>query len=982
MASDSSPPLVQQSEEHLHHQQQQQHQHQQVQFVQLTPSLLQALNLASPSASSITRLRLSHHSLTSDLSALASTPLAKSLRKLDLGHNNLGPLHDLKLHGMEVLEEVGLRGNRLKELEGLGLPVTVVKLDLGSNEIELGGGSLSSLATACPNLQHLNLVDNPCSSSLPMILNTLPSLLTLNGLTREEIQRSHSQPDENDDDTIETNVISSEVDEENESESESENGSKNGNDGSLSLVRQSLNSVLTSIDFSEGILNPLLEEDEEGTNDYLDASADAITAGSLGESQMLLSLQLQSSSPSTLTSPKASKLPLAKALASPEAAAFHLDNDDNDDNDAYTSPPTSEKNVGFPLTDESSGEIRGVMLLCGADESVSADEEVLYAENVVKEIIERTVEAETDEQVDLIRRNIYPEPATSVMKTAKAASKTTTTARTKATASVSTNTDNTVFEVFDLGVNISSNVGKASEEQNKGDRSKDELIKALQMRCSALEEMVKVVGNCDVVRDSNGVDEMVGEWQKKCFQAIILKNAATNDSTNRLNAVQNLTEEAERIKQNCELKLRVSDGKCKEMEILVERVTEEKEAYKRRAQAAEKERETTRNATTKLAIWADHFTSGTSSEVVKSPRDRHEKMGSAIVHSLSQSQHDNSPALAREIAMKTAIGLLTNYEKRLKVQANNLQLLAASLSARDAKMRNERAAFAAEKASYERNRGKQELEAIRLAVFELARKQEREADGQGEAGEEDDDLNYSDSDGDIRERRGRRREQINERSSEYYYRQYVQYQQKQHKREQEQQIAMSKISAMAEGMMRGIFKKVERTSAGKADREIGKVEKEGLARVMKSDPRLKSLMEQEVGADNWENVLSSLETGGTKPLPGENSYCHSFPKPRKSLQNTKNLASLRCSRSVSLLEKRVTATASLRREHTATAPTKTITFVQFLLKAATMRLIWSLACPRPTGRFKGSMIWLSWIGLGRRSCERWLGGLVEKESGV
>ena len=143
------------------------------------------------------------------------------------------------------------------------------------------------------------------------------------------------------------------------------------------------------------------------------------------------------------------------------------------------------------------------------------------------------------------------------------------------------------------------------------------------------------------------------------------------------------------------------------------------------------------------------------------------------------------------------------------------------------------------------------MEAIKLAVFEMRKGGDDDLNYSSRKGG-DDDLNYSSDDND--NDNDNENDNYNPTSS-HYYDQYIQYQKQQQTSTNNQRKIFS-LSAVAESMMRAVFKKLERTQVNSEN--TGKISADRLIIALRSDKRLVSLMGQEIGENEFGVVLLSL----------------------------------------------------------------------------------------------------------------------------
>ena len=360
------------------------------------------------SSTRIKKLRLSGHSLTHDFSPLSLTPLKATLEKLDLSHNKITGEKSLQLESLTSLLHLNLSHNQITNISSLGLPSTLQTLNLSGNpNINVIGGDsdscLSALAPQAPSLLHLIILGT--GACLPAdharVLASLPSLQTIDGRTREEVLREYDD-------------FMQEIGGENENESAASD---------YDQVRASMNSVLTSIDFGSSVGFFPHSDDESSASDdgsVLDASAVAVASLSrMSQMQSLVSEEedLWVKSPSKDTE----RMPLAKALASPEAAAFYLDSTPNNDNvnvnvnvnvvGSYVSPGSplaSQGGTPHSHFDDAEGDesasssvnIRGALLLHSVDETESVDvDNEQEADDLVGEMVERVIRQAVEEVI-------------------------------------------------------------------------------------------------------------------------------------------------------------------------------------------------------------------------------------------------------------------------------------------------------------------------------------------------------------------------------------------------------------------------------------------------------------------------------------------------------------------------------------------------------------------------------------------------------
>ena len=95
-----------------------------------------------------------------DLESEVLAPLPGSLTKLNLCNNHLASIPTTSFMELTILKELNLSGNRLSSLDGIGVLVALIDLNLDDNKLE----ELSVDMAMCTVLQHISLRNNLLSA--------------------------------------------------------------------------------------------------------------------------------------------------------------------------------------------------------------------------------------------------------------------------------------------------------------------------------------------------------------------------------------------------------------------------------------------------------------------------------------------------------------------------------------------------------------------------------------------------------------------------------------------------------------------------------------------------------------------------------------------------------------------------------------------------------------------------------------------------
>ena len=238
--------------------------------------------------------------------------------------------------------------------------------------------------------------------------------------------------------------------------------------------------------------------------------------------------------------------------------------------------------------------------------------------------------------------------------------------------------------------------------------SPSEISIALQEKCRALEDLLALAEKRHQ-NFSGGDDCLLRTWRNAAFEAIVLKNSALLRAENTEKKSHEMEQRLKAITEECEKKVKLGNARAKEADAIMKSEISKRSKVEKAAAADRKKAKDSQEALRRITSWALDFADGkensrnpnsmTSSE--SSKELRFEKRGASIVKGI-QLHNRTCEAKSREAALRTGCDLLSNYESRLQSMSRQLEFLSVHLAAKDSHLRNEQAAFAAEKAAWKK----------------------------------------------------------------------------------------------------------------------------------------------------------------------------------------------------------------------------------------------------------------------------------------
>ncbi|GMI46707.1 hypothetical protein TrCOL_g1653 [Triparma columacea] len=395
-----------------------------------------------------------------------------------------------------------------------------------------------------------------------------------------------------------------------------------------------------------------------------------------------------------------SKMPLAKAIFSPEAAAFNLAEEER------PSSAPSSPGLRIKVNDDQSASTDSLLVsgtLTNASDSASASRKLPYDETSIGVVmsvsspvgIALLEAADESIAVDIGQDSKFEgfaEVSTSTTRLGVASEMQT---QTEPTCEPATPSSTCATQTKASTEHLSDH---ASTSTPLSVTERPVFVEALQEQIKALEELLAAAER----RETPESAPLLRKWRSAAFASIITKNSAECRAERaekaRIDALQRLRE----VEGICDSKIRLMSAKVIEAEKLVEAEIAKRLKAQETAASCEINAKEHRRVSVGIVDWVTNFTSGNPcSKSVPSnlSAQKYGRRGDYIIENIQQHK-GISPAQARENALCAGCDLLERYEKKLNELTCKLQTLGVHLAAKDAHLRNEQAVFVAEKAAW------------------------------------------------------------------------------------------------------------------------------------------------------------------------------------------------------------------------------------------------------------------------------------------
>ncbi|GMH51209.1 hypothetical protein TrRE_jg11898 [Triparma retinervis] len=392
-----------------------------------------------------------------------------------------------------------------------------------------------------------------------------------------------------------------------------------------------------------------------------------------------------------------SKMPLAKAIFSPEAAAFNLAEEER----PSSAPPSP--GLRIEINDDQLASNDSLLVsatLTNASDSVSASRKLRYDYDSLGNVVSVSSPAgialleAADESIAVEESKVqgFTEVSTS---TSLLCIATQTDPTPEPTAASSTSTTRTKASTEHLSDQASASTLLSAIERPA-------FVETLKEQIQALEELLAAAENREM--PESGALPLLKKWRSTTFASIMTKNSALRRAEGAEKAIAAAVGRLREVEGACDSKLRLMSAKVSESKNLVEAESAKRLQAQEIAASCEIKSQEHRRVAAGIVDWVTNFTGGnpSSRSVPRNTLEQnYERRGNYIIENISKHK-GISPAQARENALCAGSDLLERYEKRLNKVAHKVQTLGVHLAAKDAHLRNEQAAFVAEKAAWKK----------------------------------------------------------------------------------------------------------------------------------------------------------------------------------------------------------------------------------------------------------------------------------------